>query len=356
TQGSPFADDLAAWSALLLGSLSLLRFEWPTMIWPLLALFIPLRATNMRHLEATWRTWLRVLLVSLALGFVISVAVAPFYLATRAIYLLAMPRLYSLLLIAAVVMGLLVWALKMSGGQLWAWATVIAPWIRWAVVGGWLLCILYAGAKLWQSGLGASFPGWLLQYVGAPLVVLGALGAIWFTSRNRSQAAELTALLGLGAFFSLLYSARSLVMPVHPWAIRRAVPIVLPALAAGAGWLLADGLPTLWQRVRRGDFTAFTRRFGPALCAVTTAAVAWSAIKPMLPFLTYVERQGLYTQLASWADSLPEDAVLLFGQGPVAERLTQAMEMIFGRPSFVLQDTGALRSESPVTDHLVRSA
>jgi hypothetical protein len=144
------------------------------------------------------------------------------------------------------------------------------------------------------------------------------------------------------------------VNPVHPWAIRRVVPTILPALAAGAGWALTAGLALAMSGLRLPSYRQ--RVLSAVLSSVATLVVAASVARVTLPLVAHVERRGLYDQLADVAASLPENAVLLFGQSSIGDRLTQPMEMVFGLPSFVLQNTGAIQSESPVTDHLIRSA
>jgi hypothetical protein len=93
--------------------------------------------------------------------------------------------------------------------------------------------------------------------------------------------------------FGLLYSWNQSIFPDHFWAIRRFVPIVLPAavvLAAAAGWFVLRRVP------------ARARAPVVVLAVVALAAHAWRTDTPLL-FVT--ERAGTSAAIERFAADLP---------------------------------------------------
>jgi hypothetical protein len=355
--GSASADGLAAIGAALLALLTTLRLEALVMILPLALLLWILWHGRAEPGDAVRTSWLWTLVGGVLLGTALSFTVAPLYLATRGVNLLAVPMIRRAVILGALGVGLGVGTRHIEMRRLRTGLDVLAPHAPMLVAAGWLLWAIYGGVRVLSTGLGATFPCWLIQYLGVAAVALGVMGSVGLSLTNRVEkhAAELMALLGLGALLALLYTVQALVMPVHPWAIRRAVPVILPALAAGAGWSLTSGLALAIESLDHLSIQ-WQRALSIGLSCAATLAVTISLANATMPLATYAERRGLYDQLAAVASSLPDNAMLLFGQSPTGDRLTQPMEMIFGLPSFVLQDSGAVQSDSPVTEHLVRSA
>jgi hypothetical protein len=355
-RGIPHVERLGTIGAALLALLTTLRFEALAMLLPLaMLLYLLWHERDERELVIQTR-WLRVLIAGALLGVALSLTVAPLYMATRWVSLFAVPMLRRIAIVGALAAALAIGAMRIERRHLRAGLDSLTTYASALIAAGWLLWAIYGGVRVLFAGLDAVFPGWLIQYLGTAAVVLGVSGCVGLSLKDRKErrASELVALLGLSALLALLYTAQALVNPVHPWAIRRVVPVILPALAAGAGWTLTAGLTLALGELHLPVYRQ--RALSAGLSSVATLVIAASVARATLPLVTHVERRGLYDQLAEVAASLPEDAVLLFDQSSIGDRLTQPMEMVFGLPSFVLQNTGAVQSESPVTDHLIRSA
>jgi hypothetical protein len=165
---------------------------------------------------------------------------------------------------------------------------------------------------------------WMVAYLGSPLTLLGLAGLVLLALRR--PPAEMYAVLALTIGLALLYEAKSFVNPVHPWAMRRFVPFIIPILLTAAVWLLEMGWRGWSQRLA-------SRRWLPTLLALPViVALAWAAI-PMvrvtLPYVTYQETAGLWQQLAALNETYPENALLVFDDGPLGTRIPQVMSLVF---------------------------
>jgi hypothetical protein len=162
------------------------------------------------------------------------------------------------------------------------------------------------------------------------------------------------ALLGLVAVLLVVFSIRSYVFPIHPWAVRRLVPVVMPTLALTTAAVLTvgDATPDL-------EFLSIPRRslsWGvTGLSVIAIASLATSIGQRSLPILFHRERAGLWRQLEAVSETFPDDAVLLFDNGNVSQGLTQAMELIFGRTSLVIQQSPPTDTDSEV-DKVIEDA
>jgi hypothetical protein len=120
----------------------------------------------------------------------------------------------------------------------------------------------------------------------------------------------------------------------QPWGVRRLVPMILPALAVGAGALLA------WALQLRARQAVWGRRawlaFGIAVPCLLAQVVL--EVRAARPILFHRELGGYVAQLQVIAATLPRDAVLLFDNGETAQGLPQAFELWLGYPSLALQD------------------
>jgi len=354
------ARPLAIWSALGLGSLAILRFEGLPLLAALEVLvWLFWRRSHMSR-DIT-RLWLGVLTISGLCGFAMSAAVAPYYLFTRAIALLS-PSTVRLLapLLAAMIAGLAaIYSLRRHApDRFQALATGLERYIAPACAGAWILWGVIALVRIIGSPWGGSLAGWLVQYWTRPgllLSVLGALALFWSEYR-RGERPELAAWLGLAAFLLLGFSVSALVTPVHPWAMRRLVPVVMPALAIGIPSLLA----TVYERLPLAFVRGKARQAGGMIARLAAAALlallAFGIAQRTRPLVLHQERRGLWQGLVAFSQRFPTGAVLLFDDAQVSRRLTQPMELVFGHPSFVLQDSKALRSETPMGDGLIEQA
>ena len=410
---------LAIWSGLALAALTVVRFEAMVILLFLVAFLLASWGREELCRKEISRVWLTTLCVGSVFGMIMSLSVAPYYYFTRALALMSpeLNRLFVVALLGVVGIGSLLWHLRTVGdvrlravarrlGQCLP-ALVGVGWALWGIVGAW---------RLLGAAWGSSLAGWVAQYWTLPGLILSIAGALWLIRREHKRSGDsvLVALLGVGVFFLHLYSANALVNPVHPWAMRRLVPIVMPVLALCAaapltrpadsmrctedlaespthGTLvrdqspreglfrrrvarpgLAQGLsgskvgrrPSMfspkpffgWASRLRPGLARVARRLAPTGLALALIAQAFGIFRCSYPILLHQERQGLWNQLEALAKRLPAGAVLLFDDGPLGARLTQATELVFGFPSYTLRDTDAIQSNSRVVDRLIESA
>jgi hypothetical protein len=307
--------------------------------------------------DDSWRSeilkpWLVTLALSASVGTVLSMAVAPYYIFTRIIMTVSP---------GTIQLGLIGFLATVAGGLLAYYryreqlnkrlsnqpqnGVVMLTRLAWIA---WLLVVIWQMATRAQ---GETFPGWITQYWGFTGLALSLAGVLWvLPSTGRNEAVVLS---GLSAFFLLIYSLRPLVMPVHPWAMRRTVPVIWPVLALGAALLLEQGLPRIRMVLSRHVAHRLANGLVTAGKALLAIALALGLMRQTISIAHHRDHDGLWAQLAGLSERLPSDALLLFDDGPIGQRLPQVMEIIFGHPSFVLRSTGAIRSESPAVDRLI---
>ena len=145
---------------------------------------------------------------------------------------------------------------------------------------------------------------WLTWYLGIPLVLAGLVGLVVLTRRLIARGGQLTGpLTAVAVTSTVLYIFRPSINPDHIWAMRRFLPVVLPAVIVIA--LLATVGSGLGSR-----------RWVPA---VTAAAVLLFAI----PLLVTTARAGLSPEfedagqhLSRACERLGSNAIVLFvGEG-----------------------------------------
>ncbi|MBN1400568.1 MAG: hypothetical protein JXA74_07010 [Anaerolineae bacterium] len=350
-----FARPLALWSASGLALLTLARFEALLLVIPVASLLLLGWQSDRARSRDVDRVWLIALLVTSLLGTLLSVATSPLYFVTRALTVLSLEAFrVALAFLVALFLGAGVLAIRgrLRGTVAWfaraSQSLISAGWLVWGALALWLLV-----SRPWAYSL----PGWLVQYWTRPGLVLSILGAFWiaWSSRGSAARAELSAFYGVPLVFLFLYSASPMVAPVHPWAMRRLVPIVMPALALGASHAIVRG--AAWIRAHLDQ----SRARGVARCVYPLAALlvlvqAFTIGQRAWPLLRHHEYAGMWSQLEAFAGRFPPGAVLLFDDGEIGWKLAPTMEMVFDLPSFVLQDREAIRSDSPVTDRLIQSA
>jgi hypothetical protein len=113
---------------------------------------------------------------------------------------------------------------------------------------------------------------WLAQYLGWPVVVLGAVGYVLLLRRClRTGSLATIGTITVGLAMSALYLWGSQITPDQPWAIRRYVPVVLPVLIIAATYALCV---LLRQSAR-------TIRVAAVILAVAAVAVPAAVTAPM---------------------------------------------------------------------------
>ena len=323
---------LGTLAALLLGLLSMIRFE----ALPLLGilgsalLLSQWSASNVdseRFGDHPIRRWMLRLTAVSAIGFGLSVASTPYYYLAQLVHLMNRNTLrYA---VATAVVGcFFLLLLRRERIRQTLSVTTRRHWIAPALI---TLVIAAQTAffvlALLEVGVASKYlASWIVAYWGVPLVVLGLVGIAYMAWD--SPTPELYAILALAMIMCLQYSILPLVNPVHPWAMRRSVPFILPIYACGA----ANVLRAVWDKVihgaRRGKLVTILLQVGIAVCFAF-------AVYPMLritsPFVYYQETAGLWQQLTELEESYPDDAVLAFDTGPLGTRLPQVMELVYDR-------------------------
>jgi hypothetical protein len=157
----------------------------------------------------------------------------------------------------------------------------------------------------------------LAAYLTPPVIIGAVLGwFIAFCRIARGRSALLMPLVVIGGGFSFLYLANPSVTPDHFWAVRRFVPIIIPAFVAfalfGAGSLLAP----------------FRRAWTTGFCAAALVLFIAFTAQAMAPFAFLTEHNGYRSQLEALADRLPEDEIVLAIN---QERWWKPLYTLFGR-------------------------
>ena len=129
------------------------------------------------------------------------------------------------------------------------------------------------------------------------MAIVGWVVAMAFAVRHR-MVVLLPVLVLIGGF-SAMYFWNQAVTPDHFWAIRRFMPIILPAtilLAAYVGWMMVSRVPLPWRRVLIG------------IAALALAAQSYRIGNPMY---WVAERSGVYAAIEEFAADIPADHVLI---------------------------------------------
>jgi hypothetical protein len=150
---------------------------------------------------------------------------------------------------------------------------------------------------------------WLGWWVGAPAILLAAVGAGLIVRRwTQGKDAELVPVVGTGLAVALLVLWRPSITPDHPWADRRFVPVVLPVLVLVATWVIS----------RAGRWARWTIPvLGLAVLVptvVTTAPLAWTRTE-----------NGQLDALADLCREIPSGSAVLFVDAELAYRWVPAV-------------------------------
>jgi len=348
-----------SWSALALGALAILRFESPLLLLVIGALFVLTWRSDDWQRGGDGRRWLLTLVVAAAYGLVITLCVARHYMFDLSLGLMTprnIQRLLALTLIAAPV-GWLAYRSWQSDARVRHIGLAVVrrlpllialAWVLWAVLTVWSVT-----TRPW----GSTLPGWIVLYWSRPGLTASVAGILLFLwqQQRRMTNPELVILLGLAAPLLLLYSAHPMVTPVQPWAMRRLVPAVIPALALGGGALLAEGLGILRRLAGSVPAIKVATSASYGLLGLVLASQGLLVGQRTAPILLHREAEGFYAQLQAFAQTLPEGAVVFFDNGDVGRRLPQAMELAFQYPSVSVMSLASQESQD-LLNHLTESA
>jgi len=338
-------------AAASLALLPLTRFEGLVIALPTLALLWLGYRTSAESDGPPDRWYLWTAAASLLAALLAAIAV-PHYVATSLALLLtpSRARWLTLGIGLATVAGLYLWRGRNTLARRCAfWLTPRV--LQSALALGWILWGTFAAVCLLRLPVAETLPGWLSQYLTWPALALALLGSAWVAHRGLDEAdPETWTLNGLGLLFLIVFSLNHYVTPVHPWAVRRLLPAVWPALAVGMASLVVWPGSSIRDRLGR-------------LASLLGGLVRWAAALALLaailttswPILLHKEYDGFWQQLRTLAADLDPGAVLILDSSPISAGLSQPLEMLFGHPSFCVpvavgDDVG------PQLDHLVAQA
>jgi hypothetical protein len=180
-----------------------------------------------------------------------------------------------------------------------------------------LLCYLVFVAHAWRCVI-----YWLAQYWTWPGLLIAVVGLSLILARKPGY--HTWPFLAVTLTYGLVFILSPSVNPVQPWAMRRMVPLVLPALALCTAYAILS-LPKLRWRLER------------AMQAVVIGGLLFAFLQMDRPFLRHVEYQGAWDQLAQLASRFEPEALLLFDNGDPSQHITQPLAYLFHRQVFVLQ-------------------
>ncbi|HEY7059998.1 MAG TPA: glycosyltransferase family 39 protein [Chloroflexota bacterium] len=198
--------------------------------------------------------------------------------------------------------------------------------------------------------------GWYVTPLELALALPGVARLLW-TGRWQ-RAAPLLGLLGLSLAF---YLPNPLVSADQPWAARRYLPVILPALAllaahgAGSLGVCVAQQAARWRRSWASGLLENRKPGGahangaaratatPAACLVPSIlaallclAVAFGEWRATAPIAVYREHAGTLAQIGALAALFPADAIVLFPRSPAGMRLSLPLHYLGQRASFVL--------------------
>lgn len=337
--------------ALALGLLPLARLEGAL----LAAILLVGLAWYTRDRRSDERRYLWLAIGAVVVGQAIALLVSPAYLYSRLIGVLSGASRSLLLagLVAAGVVVAVVWVPACRSGARW-----LCHWLAEVRHRAWIataLAALYAmlvGWSLLALPLGETYAGWLALYWTRPALILAVIGFCCAPWLQHQQAPALQTLCSAGVLMGLLFAANRFVTQVHPWGIRRAVPLVFPALAVGDALAVGSLARWLLRRLRSGVWP----RLAAAGYLAVMSVLTWGVAQRTLPVVTHQERQGMWDQLAALDDLLAPHSVLLLDDGQIGRQIGQALALIHGHMVYNIQDTEVLAADSPVVNRLIATA
>jgi hypothetical protein len=178
-----------------------------------------------------------------------------------------------------------------------------------------------------RQASGLTSPMVMVGWYVAPLgILLGTAGFLQAMGECAEEKAGFAWLMVVGNVVPLLIMG-SRTAPDHFWAIRRFVPIVIPAFFLFASYLL-------WQLVPR-DLGRWPRSILSLSLAAVLAINCWQASRPLA---RVVEYKGIIRQVSQFADSFSSQAVLLFEQSDAGNRMTAPLWLIFNKTVFMITE------------------
>lgn len=163
--------------------------------------------------------------------------------------------------------------------------------------------------------------GWYISPLGIALAVAGALLVLYHRPSPRAFL-----LLLLGGGYTALFTYDIMNNPHQIYAMRRFVPVALPALAI----FISIAVWHIWDLRKR------LSPAGPAfalILAILFPSLLW-ADRVVVPHQEY---RGAIAQVSALAEMFPPRSVLLFDDRGVGEALGLPLTLVFARQSYTLQ-------------------
>jgi hypothetical protein len=192
---------------------------------------------------------------------------------------------------------------------------------------------------------------WQAMYMGWPVLVLAVVGYCVLLMRLlRGRDLALLGILSVGLSMSALYLWTAQITPDQVWAMRRYVPVVIPAFLIAATYVLA----VVWSGLaaRRADWVMppvllWTAR---ACLVALGLSLVWTPWRVTQPVWTLREEVPQLTQVQAVCAALPSDAALLIVDDGLRWGYAQTMR------AYCDVATIALVSPNPATLAAVRTS
>jgi hypothetical protein len=202
---------------------------------------------------------------------------------------------------------------------------------------------------------------WVFWYIGAPVVILGTIAAALLTRRClRGEVPLWTLPLITFAWTIVTFLYRPAITPDQPWASRRLVPAVLPGLILLAAWASSWLVNWLNERGYTGVASvgsgavlavalvlpAAITTFGLGVKTGGPAGVTFTA--DGLAFKTTYG--GELAAVDGMCAAIPPNSAVVIVDGPVADRLTEAVRGMCGDPAVRVTPSGRPPPASVIRD------
>jgi len=231
-------------------------------------------------------------------------------------------------------------------------------WLAGARQRSWIALVVgatYCAVTVWQclaQPLGNTFSGWLAQSWTRPALFLGTAGLALSPSLLSQGQRGSKSLASAAACLGLLYSASPYVTQVQPWALRRAVPLLLPALAMGASLLCQSAL----NRIEAWRPWAWWHRIAHCVYALVLLGLTVVVAQRTAPIVFHNEREGMWNQLELLNRLLEPNSLLLLDDGQIGRQIAQPLALVYRHVAYNIQETEALSAGSPVVERLLATA
>lgn len=162
--------------------------------------------------------------------------------------------------------------------------------------------------------------GW---YVGTVGLALGTLG--WMLVAYREHDRRVALPLLLFAVDTALFLTHMDITPVHYWAARRWITLVIPGFCLATGYLLARLFP------RSREYGALVLL---PICLIL--GLGYQLLPGLTPLVGYVEYNGAVDQLGALAAAVPSNAIVMFPDGDAGERFSTPLNYLYDRTSVLV--------------------